>query len=178
MKPEKLLPEVMAQFALDPDGLHGLPHWARVLENALRLSRDIDVNPTVLELFSLLHDARRISDGDDRNHGLRSAEFAVYCRDRGFRLSDVDFAKLHTAIVGHDRCCADPGDETIRICWDAEQLELGRLGITPRPSRMYTEAARDLAVIDWADQRSRQGHVPNLVQDRWQQYRQLNGRAV
>ncbi|MBU0741357.1 hypothetical protein KKA85_06840 [bacterium] len=178
MKPEELLPEVMAQFALDPDGLHGLPHWARVLENALRLAKDTDVNLEVLELFAILHDSRRISDGEDRDHGLRSADFALYCRDRGYLLDDAYFSKLHLAIVGHSKPCSDPGDETIRICWDAEQLDLGRLGITPRSSCMYTEAARDPAVIAWSGNRSRHGHVPNLVTNRWQQYRQLDGRAI
>lgn len=177
MKPEKLLPDVIAQFALDPDGLHGMPHWARVLENARRLALDTDVNPDVLELFAILHDARRISDGEDRDHGLRSAELAIYCRDRGYLLEDEDFSRLHLAIIGHNKRCSDPGDETIRICWDAEQLDLGRLGITPRAHCMYTAGGRDPSMIAWADNRSRHGHVPDLVENRWQHTRQLNGSA-
>jgi uncharacterized protein len=167
METEKLLPEIMAQFALDPHGLHGLPHWARVLENALCLARDTDVNPEVLELFAILHDSRRISDGEDGDHGRRSGEFAVHCRDLGYKLDDDDFERLHTAIVGHNKCCADPGDETIRICWDAERLDLPRLGLTARPNAMHTEAARDKSIREWAGKRSRHGHVPKLVETRW-----------
>ncbi len=176
METDKLMPRILAQFALDPRGLHGLPHWARVYENAQRLARGKDVNPKVLELFALLHDARRVSDGEDRDHGLRSGEFARHCRGLGFDLSDADFSRLHRAIVGHDQAEGDPGDETIRVCWDAEKLDLPRLGLTPRASSLLTKEARDPAMIEWAGRRGRQGHVPGLVETRWKVERGLEAR--
>ncbi len=177
METEKLLPEILSQFALDPNGLHGLPHWARVLENALCLARETDVNPEILELFAILHDSRRISDGEDRDHGLRSGDFALHCRDQGCVLNDEDFLRLHMAIVGHTKCCSDPGDETIRICWDAERLDLPRLGLTPRANTMHTEAAQNPALVEWAGKRSRHGHVPKLVETRWQYAGKMNSCA-
>lgn len=167
MVTETLLPRILNQFALDPRGPHGLAHWARVYETAQRLARDRDVNPHVLELFALLHDARRVSDGEDRDHGLRGGALALHCRRPGCDLDDVDFSRLHAAIVGHDQAWGDPGDETIRICWDAERLDLPRLGLTARASRLFTDAARDPALIEWAGRRSRAGHVPRLVETRW-----------
>jgi len=45
-------------------------------------------------------------------------------------------------------------DATIATCWDADRLDLGRVGTMPRPERLCTEAARDPWVIAWAWGRS------------------------
>lgn len=55
------LPEIAAQYHLRPDGPHGLSHWARVLENGLRLAELCGGDRQVIELFTIFHDACRIN---------------------------------------------------------------------------------------------------------------------
>ena len=45
-------------------------------------------------------------------------------------------------------------DVTVSTCWDADRLDLGRVGIRPDPRRLCTAAARDPALIQWAFARS------------------------
>ena len=178
MMEEKVLKAVLGQFALPRDGLHGLPHWARVYENGLRLAETVKVDRKILELFALFHDARRISDGVDRDHGRRGAEFAYFCRGLVYDLPDADFSRLYAACSGHTELGTDPGDDTVRVCWDAERLDLARLGIKPRPSCMCTRAARDPDVIRWACDRARGGVVPPLVQTQWRQPQVMHGTMI
>jgi uncharacterized protein len=46
------------------------------------------------------------------------------------------------------------GDITVLTCWDADRLDLGRVGIRPAAHRLCTDAARDPAMIEWAYRRS------------------------
>ena len=81
---------VREQFQLDWQGIHGVPHWARVRWNGLNMAA---VN------------------------GARA-------------------------------------DITVQTCWDADRLDLGRVGIIPRPDRLCTEEARDPVLLDIAYRRS------------------------
>jgi uncharacterized protein len=46
------------------------------------------------------------------------------------------------------------GDVTIRTCWDADRLDLGRVGSMPSASKLCTSEAQDPKVIEWAYGRS------------------------
>ncbi len=166
MKQEEILSSVMNQFCLPRDGLHGPNHWARVLETARRLSRDLDVEQRVIELFALLHDSQRVCDGLDRDHGRRAADLAWRLR-RSLGLADDKLDLLRRALAGHGDTASDPGDDTIRVCWDAERLDLARLGITPRPACLFTEAARDPDTIVWACERSNKNYAPREILAQW-----------
>src|SRR5215469_17836176 len=71
-----LLPLIVEQYALSPAGIHGVDHWARVLENGLVLAGRTGSNRSVIELFALFHDSGRRNDGTDPEHGLRGALLA------------------------------------------------------------------------------------------------------
>ena len=45
-------------------------------------------------------------------------------------------------------------DLTVQVCWDADRLDLGRVGIEPIPEKLCTEPARDSKMIAWAYRRS------------------------
>jgi uncharacterized protein len=60
---------------------------------------------------------------------------------------------LHTACADHTKGLLD-ADITIQTCWDADRLDLGRVGIVPDPDRLCTDAAREPTFQDWAYQRS------------------------
>ena len=147
-------------------GTHGIVHWARVLENGRRLAETTGAILEIVELFAIVHDSRRLNEGWDPQHGPRAAEFAATLRGRLFELGDQEFALLHRACHGHTHELTHP-DATIQTCWDADRLDLGRVGITPHPSRLCTDAARSPAMIKWADARATFGVVPNLVWDEW-----------
>src|SRR3954466_1645131 len=71
-----ILQAVLEEYALPWDGDHGVAHWARVLENGLRLAGETGANVEVVRLFAILHDSRRVSEATDPDHGPRAAEFA------------------------------------------------------------------------------------------------------
>ena len=45
-------------------------------------------------------------------------------------------------------------DATIQACWDADRLDLGRVGIRPDPRRLCTAAAREPGNLEAAYRRS------------------------
>ena len=58
---------------------------------------------------------------------------------------------------------AGVGDVTIQTCWDADRLDLSRVGIRPDPKKLCTKAAKDPAMISWAYERSITRHVPSIL---------------
>lgn len=157
---------ILKGYALSPDGIHGIGHWARVLENGLRLAEVTGANRQVVQLFAIFHDSRRINDVIDTGHGQRGAELASQFRGNMFDLPDDDFELLCTACVGHTDGLTD-ADITVQTCWDADRLDLGRVGIMPEPKKLCTEAAKIPAVLKWADGRAGFRVVPEFVKSEW-----------
>jgi uncharacterized protein len=128
----------------------------RVREIGLRLAAETGANASVVELFSLFHDSQRISEGSDPDHGNRGAQFAAAMRDAGaFRLTDVEFDQLYEACSGHSDGLTTASTVTVMTCWDADRLDLGRVGIMPNSLYLCTEVARQDEMISWAFERSR-----------------------
>ena len=123
---------ILEGYALPWGGDHGVAHWARVLENGLRLAEETGADLGVVRLFAVLHDSRRVNEVTDPDHGPRAAEFALSLRGHLFDLPDHEFRLLHRACAGHTHERTHP-DVTIQTCWDADRLDLGRVGITPAP---------------------------------------------
>ena len=142
------------KFHLDWNGIHGVAHWARVRTNGLTLARRNGANPRIVEYFAFLHDACRRGDGRDPRHGSRAAAFAAQIRERHLDLDDGEFSVLAAAIDGHTHGKSHK-DLTVQTCWDADRLDLGRVGIEPLPERMCTREARDSAVIAGACESAR-----------------------
>jgi uncharacterized protein len=161
-----LLRTIAAGYALPLDGVHGLVHWARVLENGRRLAAVTGADPRVVELFAIFHDAGRRNEGHDPGHGRRGARLAAELRGHLFTLEDAAFAQLVEACDlhtdGHRR-----GDATVQTCWDADRLDLLRCRITPDPRRLATAAAREPAVLAWANDRARRRFEPAFVREVW-----------
>jgi uncharacterized protein len=161
-----VLHAILEDYALPRDGDHGVAHWARVMENGLRLAVETGADVEVVRLFAVLHDSRRVNESTDPDHGPRAAEFAGTLRGRWFDLSDSEFRLLHRACFGHTHERMHP-DVTIQTCWDADRLDLGRVGITPHPSGLRTEVARRPGTIEWADARATFRVVPEFVWEGW-----------
>lgn len=159
-----IIHRILEDYALPWHGTHGVGHWARVLENGLRLAEKTGANIEVVQLFAIFHDSRRINEGTDDGHGKRGADLAAELRGDWFNFPDADFDLLYAACAGHTDGETD-ADITIQTCWDADRLDLGRVGICPEPRKLCTPAARKL--IRWADGRACFEVVPDLVADEW-----------
>jgi uncharacterized protein len=159
-----IIREILKDYTLPVRGYHGLDHWARVRENGLRIAGTVGANEEVVKLFALFHDSRRIYEQRDKGHGHRGAELARKLRWRLFELDDEDFDLLYHACRLHTDGLTD-ADPTIQACWDADRLDLGRCGITPRPNLLCTDAARK--ILKWANERSVTGYVPSIVDKEW-----------
>ena len=141
---ERLWKTVASQFVGRATSIHAPPHWRRVERNGLLLADETGADLDVVRLFALFHDSRRESDGSDPEHGARAAEYAAELRGHAFELADDRFEKLHFACVWHtDGQRHD--DPTIATCWDADRLDLGRVGVMPDPNRMCTPIGRRIA---------------------------------
>jgi uncharacterized protein len=114
-----LLAHIRRNFALDWRGIHGAPHWGRVLDNGLRLAELTGARVEVVELFAFLHDARRLDDGTDPAHGHRAADLALQRQGRTFEIENSSLDLLVAACRGHsdgmteaDATCRPAGTRT------------------------------------------------------------------
>ncbi|QYZ67524.1 MAG: hypothetical protein HPY30_16960 [Gammaproteobacteria bacterium (ex Lamellibrachia satsuma)] len=141
----KLIHRIRVDYQLDWQGIHGVSHWSRVRQNGLRLAVENIVDTSVIELFSVIHDSCRVNDTNDPEHGPRAARYAEILRTEGvIRLTDGQMQQLTASCEGHTRSHTH-ADMTIATCWDADRLDLGRVGIRPDPQRMATQAGALLA---------------------------------
>jgi uncharacterized protein len=148
-----LLQFLRGHFALDWTGIHGSPHWTRVRENGLRLAASTGANVRVVEAFAFLHDSCRLNDDYDPDHGRRAAKLVRGLSGTLLTLSPEELVLLEIACEDHSHG-KKTGDVTVCTCWDADRLDLGRVGTRPHASRLCTSAARDPALIEWAYRRS------------------------
>lgn len=163
---KELISTIIEQYTLSLKGIHGISHWARVLENGEKLAKLNNANLQVVQLFAVFHDAKRINDGNDPGHGRRGAEFAATLQGQFFTLSDEDFELLHIACSYHTDGLTD-GEITVRTCWDSDRLDLGRIGMKPNPRYLCTDTAKNPQMINWANERSSKRVIPNFVYNKW-----------
>jgi uncharacterized protein len=141
---QKVWDHVISRFQGNPSSFHGPSHWRRVERNALLLATRTQANVMVVRLFAIFHDSGRINDGWDDGHGARGAEYAKSLRGELYELADDEFNLLHYACMWHTEG-THHDNSTIATCWDADRLDLGRVGVCPDPKRMCTEFGREIA---------------------------------
>jgi uncharacterized protein len=156
----KLADRINSHFQLDMEGDHGHAHWARVRAMGLELAAITGADPLVVELFAWIHDSCRLAETGDPDHGMRAADFAAELRGECFEISDTQLALLQEACRGHSKG-GTQADITVQTCWDADRLDLARVGYIPDPNRLCTEPARSPERIQRAVDRS----------NRWCQWR-------
>ena len=153
--------EIRRQFQLDWLGFHGVLHWARVLENGLNLCCGVpDSRADVVVLFALFHDSCRLNEHWDPEHGERAALLAEAYFQKGRLPLDTRGLELLTeACREHDQGGVS-SDATIGVCWDADRLDLARVGIIPSLRFLSTEAAKNRALLKRCMKASRSGEFP------------------
>ena len=149
MLPESDIAKVK-EFALKDWELgetHGLPHWQRVERNGIILSTEVqngvayireDINIKVIRMFAYLHDKCRLNNGSDLEHGIRAANMLSSIKNTILQdLTDEDFSLLEKACRLHTTELRT-GNLTIDTCFDADRLDLERVGIIPYHNKMAT----------------------------------------
>jgi uncharacterized protein len=110
------------------------------------LARDSGADVIIVRLFAVLHDSRRHNESSDWGHGERGAELARLLRGKYFDLSDADLQVLCDACAGHEKGGVSD-HPTIGTCWDADRLDLGRVGARPDPAYMSTDVGKRAARV-------------------------------
>lgn len=148
-----LLGHLRQQLSIDWFGHHGIAHWARVRANGLMLAAGTGVNVHVVELFAFFHDSRRANEHVDHGHGARGAELARQLKGRYFDATDDEMDLLQYACDYHSDGMTQ-GDATVLTCWDADRLDLGRVGMIPRAKYLCTDIAKMEVTMQRANRRA------------------------
>jgi len=136
-----------------------------VLENGRLLAPLTGARLEVVELFAVLHDARRMNESTDPEHGRRAADYAREQRHL-LDLDERDFELLSLACADHVDGRTD-GDVTVRTCWDADRLDICRVGLQIEPKYLCTEVAQGETFMREAVERGVKKYVPKWVQSEW-----------
>jgi uncharacterized protein len=148
--PASLVAAVLERSTGKDSLLHGEGHWRRVTAAGLALLPETPAaDPAVVFLFAVFHDSMRFNDGHDPLHGPRGAALAGELRGEAFDLDDAKMELLSFACEEHTNGGVG-SDPTVGVCWDADRLNLWRVGIRPDPRLLSTGAARNGGRIKWA----------------------------
>lgn len=147
---EKLWRQVLRDFPLRFDSIHGPVHWARVERNGLYLAEQLGLDGKLISHFALFHDCRRRREFSDEDHGRRGADYIDQISDELADLSPAELVLLKQACADHtsQRTTEIP---LLAVCWDADRLDLGRVGTRPDIHYLNTEPARCLVNDDQLD---------------------------
>ena len=145
-------------FRLSHNGHHGLEHWMRVLINGRLLANENGADIEVVEHFALVHDVMRENENLDLHHGPRAADFVKSIVGTWIKLDDQQLRKLIEACRYHSVGRLDR-DITIQTCWDADRLDLGRVGKKPKSTYLGSSLARDQSFMKMAYERSKSRFV-------------------
>ena len=146
----RLAEAVLEKSTGKDSSIHGESHWQRVAAAGLTLLPETPgADPALVFLFALFHDSMRLNDNYDPLHGPRGAALARQLRGEAFDLENAEMNLLAFACEEHTNGGIGP-DPTVGVCWDADRLNLWRVGIIPDPRFLSTEAARSEERIAWA----------------------------
>ena len=144
---EAVWDRVLKDTPVEYYSIHGPDHWVRVERNGLYVAQKTGADKTIVQLFAVFHDCMRWNDSIDPGHGRRGAEYATQIRDELINISPNDFDKLYYACEWHtDQIITD--DITIAACWDADRLDIGRVGFKLDYRYMNSKSAQEIAKRD------------------------------
>ncbi len=126
--------------------VHGINHWRTVERNGHYLADFNHADKKVISYFAYFHDCMRENEHSDPEHGLRGALFAYSLRKQ-IDLDDIQFKQLTDACKGHTYGTR-PECVTINTCWDADRLDLGRVGKAPNSKFLHSAEAKRIADHD------------------------------
>jgi len=150
-----LLAEARDGARLAHEPMHGEPHWRAVAWAGLRIAElRGGLRPDVLVAFGLLHDCRRETDDWDPEHGDRAARVAARSAPLKRLLGAEGRDLVAEACRLHERGMSRPDAPAIGACWDADRVNLVRLGFRLDP-RYFTILSREDGSLDDLAERTR-----------------------
>lgn len=129
---------------------HGPAHWKRVQDHGHAVARSLGIDPIIPHIFAITHDSQRYDEGRDPEHGRRAAEFIRQNQTELFGF----LPSLQVEMLAH--ACELHSDGHVHshayamACWDADRLDLWRVGIEPNPKYLCTAHAKQEAIIQTA----------------------------
>ncbi len=138
-------------LSLPQSSIHGIAHWQRVEKFGLMIAAENGADKELVSLFAYLHDARRENEYGDPEHGKRAKMLLdQLIAARLLDLSEERYEILSAALQDHNLPSANSSDTTVQTCWDADRLDLWRVGIVPDPKRLFSDIAKRKEMIDYA----------------------------
>lgn len=142
----ELLQTILTQFSLSDASIHGITHWKQVETIGRRLAASTGADVTVVSHFAYLHDACRINEDFDPEHGLRARDFVLkLAKKHLLQLKNEQVRQLARACEIHDDHRIKTQDPTIATCIDADRLDIVRLHMQPYKQFLHTSAAKKMA---------------------------------
>ena len=143
---ERLIQHLKVNALLFDSPYHGLKHWQTVERNGLYLCQFNNADKEVVSYFAYTHDCMRKNEHIDPEHGPRAARF-IKRNSELFDLNEHQMELLRRASSGHThgRKC---DDVTVMTCWDADRLDIGRVGIQPDSKYLFNKEAKRIADVD------------------------------
>jgi hypothetical protein len=129
--------------------IHGETHWRRVATTGLELAAEAGADPLLVFLFAIFHDSMCLNDESDPEHGMRGGALARSLNRQLLHLAPEQLELLNTACAEHTEGGTSE-DPTIGVCWDADRLDLWRVGQKIDAHAMSTAAARTVPVQERA----------------------------
>ena len=142
-----LLEQIKADTVIWRSPIHGLSHWRRVDENGRILADVTRADKAVVTYFAYIHDCQRWNEDDDPGHGPRAAVYAKNNRNL-IDLNDDQFQKLLKACEDHTYAMPsdyESIDVTLATCWDADRLDIGRVGLDVDSQYLFTDFAKEFS---------------------------------
>jgi uncharacterized protein len=131
--------------AFDIKGIHGIQHWISVRNYGLKIANTNRANKEIIQLFAWFHDIGRVANKGDYQHGSRSVEIMDSIYKKLFYIGADEYEVLRFAIKYHTDTI-HYSNITVGTCWDADRLDLCRIGRIIDPSLLNSEEAKRLAV--------------------------------
>jgi len=141
---ERLIEKLSKVSKMFHSPLHGIDHWKRVEKNGLHLSQFTNADTEIVSCFAYLHDCMRMNETHDPEHGKRGAKYAKILQGDIINLTDDQFEILSYACEWHTKG-RHTDNITVATCWDADRLDLGRVGIVPSEEYLLTDEAKRIA---------------------------------
>ena len=142
----ELVLKVIREAKLANSPIHGVDHWQRVERNGIYLCQYNQADKLVVQLFALFHDCKRENDHRDLEHGPR-AESYLREIEKHVGVTPSQFEDLCIACRTHT-VGTIPENITIATCWDADRMDIGRVGIVPHEDFLTNEEAKCIARDD------------------------------
>ena len=97
------------------------------------------------DTFAISHDFQRRTDSIDPQHGPRAAKKLKANPKLCDALTEEQLNDLVYACQTHTGGRKAP-NMVVGICWDADRLDIGRVGIMPDPQYLTSETAKEIAI--------------------------------